>query len=302
MGKNVFKSIIWVGYYLFVQTISLICLCVYYIISDKISFWNINDGDMLASELMNLLYKTTIPSLIISAIVIIITFLLYILIRKHQLHLKETRLKESVFFLNIGIAANGIISVVLLGINYLIEKMFGNLSSLLPDTNVTDLVLKGQPFWVLLLGTGILVPIMEEIVFRYGLCGTLARNNKKIALIISAVVFGVMHGNLIQGTYATVLGLIMGAIYMKYNNLIYSILIHIAINSSSVIVSQIGKEWIIYVVGVISLLFVIYMLKKNPELKEFEFLKEKHEYKKLPSLKDIQKEKVDEETYDFKEE
>ena len=270
--------------------------------SSKISFLDTNDADILLNDLMNLLYKVTVPSLIISAIIIIITFLLYILIRKHPLNFKETKLKETTFCINIGIAANGIISLVLLGINYLIEKMFGNLSSLLPDTNVTDLVLKGQPFWVLLLGTGILVPITEEIVFRYGLCGTLARNNKKIALIISAVVFGVMHGNLIQGTYATVLGLIMGAIYMKYNNLIYSILIHIAINSSSVIVSQIGKEWIIYVVGVISLLFVIYMLKKNPELKEFEFLKEKHEYKKLPSLKDIQKEKVDEETYDFKEE
>lgn len=212
-------------------------------------------------------------------------------------------MKESAFCLNIGIASNGIITLVLLFINYIIDMLLGRFLELFSDTTTTDIVLTGHPFWLLLLSTGILVSIMEEIVFRYGLCGTLARNNKKTALILSAIIFGVVHGNIIQAVYATVLGLIMGMLYLKYENLIYPIIVHIAINSSSVIVSEIGYEWIICAVGLVSLIICILMIKSQPELKEFKFLKEKKELKPLPSLRDIavQEESVIE-THDFKEE
>jgi membrane protease YdiL (CAAX protease family) len=212
-------------------------------------------------------------------------------------------LKESAFCLNIGIASNGIITLVLLFINYIIDMLLWRFLELFSDTTTTDIVLTGHPFWLLLLSTGILVPIMEEIVFRYGLCGTLARNNKKTALIVSAIIFGVVHGNIIQAAYATVLGLIMGMLYLKYENLIYPIIVHITINSSSVIVSEIGHEWIICAVGLVSLVICILMIKSQPELKEFKFLKEKKELKPLPSLRDtvVQEESVIE-THDFKEE
>ncbi|MDP0880704.1 CPBP family intramembrane glutamic endopeptidase, partial [Klebsiella variicola] len=49
------------------------------------------------------------------------------------------------------------------------------------------------------------------------------------------ILFGVSHGNLVQGTYAFVLGVIFGIVYLYTNNLWITILLHMGINSSSVL-------------------------------------------------------------------
>ena len=121
---------------------------------------------------------------------------------------------------------------------------------------------------MLLLGTGILVPIMEEIIFRHGVHKTISQSNIVVGYIISALVFGIMHGNIIQGTYAAILGFIFAVVLTKTDNLWYPILMHMAINSSSTIAMQtidIIPEWV-FMVGIagVGLGIVIPMLfRKN---------------------------------------
>ncbi len=82
------------------------------------------------------------------------------------------------------------------------------------------------------IATILLAPIAEEIIFR-GMTMKLARKITRkfwIANIIQALFFGIAHGNWVQGTYAFVLGLMLGYIYKKYNSLIASVLAHMTFN------------------------------------------------------------------------
>ena len=77
---------------------------------------------------------------------------------------------------------------------------------------------------------GILFPILEEILFRRLLCHKLLPLGEKKAIIISAAIFGFIHGNLYQFAYAFLLGLVFGYIYVKTGKLIYTIIFHCIIN------------------------------------------------------------------------
>lgn len=78
----------------------------------------------------------------------------------------------------------------------------------------------------------ILGPIAEELVFR-GLTLHYAQKFTKrfwLANIFQAVLFGIMHMNLMQGIYAFALGLIIGWLYKKFKTLYAPICFHIIFN------------------------------------------------------------------------
>ena len=77
---------------------------------------------------------------------------------------------------------------------------------------------------------GILFPILEELLFRKLLCNRLLPLGEKYAIIISAAIFGFIHGNLYQFAYAFLVGLLFGYVYVKTGKLIYSIILHCAVN------------------------------------------------------------------------
>ncbi|TCO72191.1 CPBP family intramembrane glutamic endopeptidase [Marinisporobacter balticus] len=77
--------------------------------------------------------------------------------------------------------------------------------------------------------TSFLGPIAEEIVFRGAVLRKLEPYGKLFAIIISAVLFGAFHANLIQGIFATMVGLILGYVAIEYS-IKWSILMHILNN------------------------------------------------------------------------
>ena len=82
----------------------------------------------------------------------------------------------------------------------------------------------------------ILAPIGEEILCR-GIIFRLAEKVSSrfwIANIVQAFAFGLLHGNLVQGTYAFFMGLALGYIYGKYRRIWLCMLLHCAINGSSI--------------------------------------------------------------------
>ena len=88
-----------------------------------------------------------------------------------------------------------------------------------------------------LFSIAILVPILEEIVFRRILIEILIKEvNPAIAIVISALVFGVLHGQPVQMLGATLLGLLFGWIYYQSKSILPSILIHIINNASFLMV------------------------------------------------------------------
>lgn len=86
---------------------------------------------------------------------------------------------------------------------------------------------------VMLIATVIMAPVLEEILFRGFILGTLKKEmHPWIAIFVSAVLFGVMHGTPIGIIYATALGVVMGWLCVKFNSVIPSLIFHMAYNAT----------------------------------------------------------------------
>ena len=88
----------------------------------------------------------------------------------------------------------------------------------------------------------LIAPFGEELIFRgviyhyaCNLVGTMPGRRKAfyIANTIQALAFGIFHGNLIQGTYAFLLGLALGYLRERFGSIWASILAHMLINGCS---------------------------------------------------------------------
>ncbi len=87
----------------------------------------------------------------------------------------------------------------------------------------------------------IIGPIAEETCFRQGILGSLLATEslKHYALIISSLIFGLIHLNPAQMTGAFILGLFFGWLYLRTHSLLFPILCHIFNNGLSVSLSMI---------------------------------------------------------------
>jgi membrane protease YdiL (CAAX protease family) len=96
---------------------------------------------------------------------------------------------------------------------------------------------------LIIIAVVIVAPIFEEIVLR----GIVFNDFKKavpvwLALVIQGLVFGIMHMNLIQGTYAFFLGVMLGILYLYYKSIWIPILMHLSFNLTSTVLSGIFPE------------------------------------------------------------
>ncbi len=71
----------------------------------------------------------------------------------------------------------------------------------------------------------ILAPVWEELLFRGYVLRTLRPFGKRFAVVSSALLFGLFHGNLLQTPYAVLMGLILGYMTVEYS-VIWAVLLH----------------------------------------------------------------------------
>ncbi len=76
----------------------------------------------------------------------------------------------------------------------------------------------------------IIGPIFEELLFRKLLIDRTIKYGARVSIILSATLFGLMHGNLNQFFYAFLLGGFFSYVYIKTGKIIYPILLHIFLN------------------------------------------------------------------------
>ena len=72
-------------------------------------------------------------------------------------------------------------------------------------------------------------PIVEEITFRGFVLRTFRKYGKMTAIMVSAVLFGVMHANLPQGVFAFGVGIVLGYVAVEYS-IGWAIALHIINN------------------------------------------------------------------------
>lgn len=99
------------------------------------------------------------------------------------------------------------------------------------------MALLGSPWGYLVVG--VLTPIAEEMVFRGAILRTLRKSLQQttpwIPIALSALIFGLAHGNFAQFPHAFLMGLLLGWMYVRTNSIIPGVVFH-WINNSSVFI------------------------------------------------------------------
>lgn len=110
------------------------------------------------------------------------------------------------------------------------------------SNNVQEIIINSNPIFTVIF-VAIIGPIFEELMFRGTLFEKLRVYGDKTAILYTAIAFGLFHCNINQIPFAIVVGLFLGYAKAKTNNIIYPIIIHMALNSISavtVIATQFG--------------------------------------------------------------
>ncbi|WP_461817197.1 lysostaphin resistance A-like protein [Faecalimonas sp.] len=138
----------------------------------------------------------------------------------------------------------GLAITACIGLNNLL--VLGNVAAYSGTYEETTAALYKESFVIQVIGLGLVVPVAEEFMFRgiiYKRLSFITGRGK--AMMLSALMFGLYHGNLVQAIYGFVLGYLAVYIYEKYGSLKASILFHATINLTSVIGTELGLyTWI----------------------------------------------------------
>ena len=62
-----------------------------------------------------------------------------------------------------------------------------------------------------------------------------------VANVVQALLFGLMHGNIVQGLYTFAAGLVLGLLYWRLGDLKFPILLHFGLNASSYLVDPLSE-------------------------------------------------------------
>lgn len=87
----------------------------------------------------------------------------------------------------------------------------------------------------------ILAPLLEEFICRKVVIDRTRQYGEKLSVVLSALIFGLLHQNLFQFFYAFGLGLVFGFIYIRTGRLRYTVLLHVIIN----FMGGVAAPWII---------------------------------------------------------
>ena len=107
-----------------------------------------------------------------------------------------------------------------------------------------DQITGNKSLGFLIICMGVIAPIAEEVVFRW-LIYLRLRDYMKMgaAAVISGLIFGIYHGNLVQAVYASILGMVFACFLELTGNLWTSVLLHMGANIWS-LVSPYVVQWL----------------------------------------------------------
>lgn len=127
----------------------------------------------------------------------------------------------------------------------------------------------------------IVAPIVEEFVFRGFILETLKGFNTKLAIIISAFIFGLFHMEYFQLLPAIISGILLGILYVKNKSIWVPVGAHMINNIISLILMYVNYD-LTYIFIILSLLLLI-LEYKNLKIKD----KKNNEFKYSYILKSL---------------
>ena len=269
MVKNIGKAALWGVIYSIASSIGFLLTIIGMAAGDWSRIMELADlpEDQFLDAFIQLMVDFSIPATCIAGIVCIIVFCGYKLITKRPVELLEVKFDKALFCFSFGAFFDIVIT-------YGMDMIWNMLPDAITNSalDATASILDNSFHWsFLLLAVGIIIPISEEIVFRHGVCRMISRSNTKVAIIMSAVIFGLAHGNVLQGIYTAAMGIACCYVMLNGQNLWYAIFIHMGLNSTSVISGVIPdenlSEIVFLVMGGIGLIICATMLMHKSEIR-----------------------------------
>lgn len=179
--------------------------------------------------------------LLISQIVLVTPSLIYFMINR-------LNIAESIRFKSIRVS--NIILIIVFA--FLISPLmnFINALSMLFVRNTTseimfDIVQKNS-FWLSLCLIAIVPAVLEEIVYRGVFYNEYRKVNPWKGILLSAFLFGIIHGNLNQFSYAFAMGIVFALLIEATDSILSTMIVHFFINGTSVVLLAIYPKLLQY--------------------------------------------------------
>jgi membrane protease YdiL (CAAX protease family) len=214
----------------------------------------------------------------LSIIGVVIAFIPFLIYRGRTFFQHDLRVENKKFNLKIVLVS----AVVLLSLNSflgifasLLESLL-NLFGLSANFALEQLESLNDFAIPMLIYTCLVAPIFEEFIYRGAILRSLEKYGKKFAIMVSALLFGMMHGNFYQIFMAMGVGLILGYLATEYS-IKLTIILHI-INNVSVqaltilspkLGDNIGDIFDISFLVIAIIILIAAIIKKRKSVKEW---------------------------------
>lgn len=203
---------------------------------------------------------TSIFSMIATCFVTILTLVIY----KKKLHVtiphslcKEWNFLSILRYTIIGMGLSGAAGILIQLINQILIK-FGWIMTT-PDFSMKPNITYNL---IIVLSSCILAPIMEELLFRGLILQTLKRYGNVFAILVTSLLFALLHGNIPQSVPVFALSVIICYVVLKSGSILPGIAIHFLNNAFAIMevsfLSDNGQISTVFIV--LEALFLLYAL------------------------------------------
>ena len=182
----------------------------------------------------NSLEKITELTGLITFLSFLLTFIVMFILYHTNLKEKLTKItKKDIIYIAVG-------AIIIIIVNELLSRLLAGANADMQNQEYIIEAFKHNKT-MMFAATVIFAPIVEEMVFRYSFSTFI--KNKYAFIIISSLVFGLMHSTGIAIIVYFVLGVLLSLLYLKTNkNIIASIIAHILNNAYAVIMVLIALK------------------------------------------------------------
>lgn len=203
------------------------------------------EGSNILEELFNRYLGFAVAYLLITQVTFFVTYLVFHKAQKITFSATKLSFKKANVWTALLAMLTGVICV--LGFVWLMEGCFGKLFSIWKiDTGISFQINSIGRLFIALLVLGVVPAICEELIFRGVIFGGLRRSfGMWTSVLLSALMFALMHQSLVQLLYPFILGCVLAVVMEKTGNILYTILIHMFNNFATILLTFIFEHYAI---------------------------------------------------------
>lgn len=168
-------------------------------------------------------------------------FIMWLILRKEWKNQKFWRISN--------ISVRGIVLCASIGfaLNFFLSMLIAltEIYTLFPEHEALMEALSTGPLIIRILSIAVMASVVEEVVFRGIILKRLMSMpmNFHIANLIQALLFGLIHFNMLQSAYAFLIGIAFGLVYAKFKTIWAPIIMHTTFNLLTVLAAYFTESY-----------------------------------------------------------